>query len=140
METTLLVTLGQGPLVFAGLVEITRRENHARLAVLLLVAVYVIHRFLRPDRRGPIELGFFRDVARVFLVALLLAPTLHPWYLLWVLPLLTFAPSPAWLLLCCLAPLAYLDQASGHNPLLGPSPFVWIEFCLPLAMAALQIS
>jgi hypothetical protein len=71
----------------------------------------------------------------VFLVALLLAPTLHPWYLLWVLPLLTFAPSPAWLLLCCLAPLAYLDQASGHSPLLGPSLFVWLEIGLPLAVA-----
>jgi hypothetical protein len=122
--------------LFAGLVRILPAEQHARLAVLILVVAYVLYRFMRPDRQGPIELGFFRDVARVFLVALLLAPTLHPWYLLWVLPLLTFAASPAWLLLCCLAPLAYLDQAAGHSPLLGPSLFAWVEFGLPLAMAA----
>ncbi len=121
--------------LFAGLVAILPGERQARLAVLVLVAGYVLFLYRRPDRHGPVELGFFRDSARVFLVALLLAPTLHPWYLLWVLPLLTFAPSPAWLLLCCLAPLAYLDQASGHSPLLGPSLFVWLEIGLPLAVA-----
>jgi hypothetical protein len=39
--------------------------------------------------------------------ALLLLPTLHPWYLLWILPWLALFPSPAWLALTGLVPLAY---------------------------------
>jgi hypothetical protein len=39
---------------------------------------------------------------------LLLAPTLHPWYLLWVLPFAAAYVSWGWLLLGVLVPLAYL--------------------------------
>ena len=38
---------------------------------------------------------------------LLLSPTLHPWYLLWVLPFASAYLSRGWLLLAALAPLAY---------------------------------
>ncbi|MEE2874329.1 MAG: hypothetical protein VX893_15620 [Candidatus Latescibacterota bacterium] len=37
----------------------------------------------------------------------LLSPTMHPWYLLWVLPFLPFFPHPAWLLFSGLIVLAY---------------------------------
>lgn len=37
----------------------------------------------------------------------LLAPTMHPWYLLWVLPFLPFFPRPAWMLFSGLLVLAY---------------------------------
>lgn len=40
--------------------------------------------------------------------ALLLSPTLHPWYLAWIVPFLVFYPSRAWLLLTGLVVLAYL--------------------------------
>lgn len=46
---------------------------------------------------------------------LLLAPTVHPWYLLWVAPLAAAVRSPAWLAWCALVPLAYLD-AGGDVP------------------------
>jgi hypothetical protein len=39
---------------------------------------------------------------------LLLTPTLHPWYVLWVLPLLALGGSPAWIALAVLTPLGYL--------------------------------
>ena len=44
--------------------------------------------------------------------ALLLAPTLHPWYVLWVLPLAAAAAPMAggWLLLAALVPLQYLER------------------------------
>jgi len=44
--------------------------------------------------------------------ALLLAPTLHPWYVLWVLPLAAAAAGTAggWLLLAALVPLQYLQR------------------------------
>jgi len=38
---------------------------------------------------------------------LLCAPTLFPWYLIWMVPFLCFFPSPAWLLLTGLSPLSY---------------------------------
>jgi hypothetical protein len=37
----------------------------------------------------------------------LLSPTLHPWYLLWVLPFMPFFVHAAWVLLCALVFLAY---------------------------------
>jgi len=38
---------------------------------------------------------------------LMLAPTLHPWYVLWVLPFLPLLPNPAWVSLSGLVFLAY---------------------------------
>ena len=38
---------------------------------------------------------------------LLCAPTLFPWYLIWMVPFLCFFPNPAWLLLTALSPLSY---------------------------------
>ena len=40
-------------------------------------------------------------------VYLVLSPTLHPWYLLWLLPFLSLFPQPAWILLSGLIFLAY---------------------------------
>jgi hypothetical protein len=38
---------------------------------------------------------------------LLLTPTLHPWYVLWMVPLVAAGASRAWLVLAALAPLGY---------------------------------
>ncbi|NKB90131.1 MAG: DUF2029 domain-containing protein [Acidobacteria bacterium] len=38
---------------------------------------------------------------------ILLMPTIHPWYLLWALPLAAVAADLAWVAVCSLAPLAY---------------------------------
>ena len=38
---------------------------------------------------------------------LLCAPTLFPWYLIWIAPFLCFFPNSAWLLLTALSPLSY---------------------------------
>jgi len=40
--------------------------------------------------------------------AILLAPTLHPWYVLWVLPLAAAQAAGGWLLFGALVPLQYL--------------------------------
>ena len=37
----------------------------------------------------------------------LLSPTLHPWYMLWIMPFMPFFPSAAWLTLSVLVFLAY---------------------------------
>ena len=38
---------------------------------------------------------------------LLLSPTVHPWYAVWMLPLVAVGASPAWLTLAALVPLGY---------------------------------
>lgn len=46
---------------------------------------------------------------------ILLAPTLHPWYVLWVLPLAAAQRAAGWLLLAALVPLQYVAGA-GEVP------------------------
>jgi hypothetical protein len=52
---------------------------------------------------------------------LLLSPTVHPWYVLWIVPYLCFFPSPAWLLLSATVALAY------HAPALSAPGATWQE-------------
>jgi len=47
--------------------------------------------------------------------ALLLSPTLHPWYVLWVLPLAVAQGAWGWLILAAAVPLGYL-AGSGEVP------------------------
>jgi alpha-1,6-mannosyltransferase len=52
---------------------------------------------------------------------LLLMPTVHPWYLLWMLPLLALYPNPAWLYLTVSVALSY------HAPYLASPGQPWEE-------------
>jgi hypothetical protein len=61
-------------------------------------------------------------------IVLILQPTMHPWYLLWILPWLTIHPSLAWIALTGLAPLAYLE--AGWVP--------WAEYLPFFALLAAQ--
>ncbi|HEY2749687.1 MAG TPA: glycosyltransferase 87 family protein [Polyangia bacterium] len=52
----------------------------------------------------------------------LLTPALHPWYVVWLLPLVAVGGSPAWLVLATLVPLGYrpldgwLAGGTWHDP------------------------
>ena len=52
----------------------------------------------------------------------LLTPALHPWYVVWLLPLVAVGGSPAWLVLALLVPLGYrpldgwLAGGPWHDP------------------------
>lgn len=52
---------------------------------------------------------------------ILLGTTVHPWYVIWILPYLAFYPSPAWLLLTGTVVLSY------HAPFLTPHGEPWEE-------------
>lgn len=52
---------------------------------------------------------------------LLLMPTVHPWYLLWILPFLAIYPNPAWLYLTVSIALSY------HAPYLASPGEPWVE-------------
>lgn len=70
-------------------------------------------------RRGeePVRGGYW-----LLLAFIALAPTVHPWYMLWALPLAALAMDAGWLLLCALSPLAYAILVGA-----GPDSSGWAE-------------
>ena len=66
----------------------------ATLVTMVLVLVFLN---ARPLRSSYLTVG----------AILLLTPTVHPWYLLWVAPFLAIYVSPAWLYLCLSVGLSY---------------------------------
>jgi alpha-1,6-mannosyltransferase len=87
-------------------------EHLARAACALAALVFAV--LLLRRRVEPLRALYLMTGA-----LLLLSPTLHPWYLLWILPWLCLFPSRAWLLLSGLVVLAYANigsAGSGHDP------------------------
>ena len=96
---------------------------HARwlcTALFALIALGVQFRYRDPYRAAFATLGAY----------VLLSPTVHPWYLLWVLPFLAFFPSPAWVLLSGLIFLAYEVQIGyGSEEVWREKPWVlWAQY------------
>jgi alpha-1,6-mannosyltransferase len=101
--------------------------------ILLLTALWATLRYENPYRAVFVVMGMY----------LVLSPTLHPWYLLWVLPFLPLFPQPAWVLLSGLIFLAY-EVLIGYsmNGIWAEQDWVkWAQygpFYLLLALAPLQ--
>jgi len=59
---------------------------------------------------------------------LVLSPTLHPWYVLWMLPFLAHRPSLAWSWLVASIPLSYwpLDAWKEHGRWIDPAWIWWV--------------
>ena len=96
---------------------------HARwlcTALFALIALGVQLRYRDPYRAAFATLGAY----------VLLSPTVHPWYLLWVLPFLAFFPSPAWMILSGLIFLAYEVQIGyGSEGVWREKPWVlWAQY------------
>ncbi|HED66144.1 MAG TPA: DUF2029 domain-containing protein, partial [Planctomycetes bacterium] len=94
------------------------REESRRLVARTLVALAwggvalrCFRRRMRPLDAAPALLGAF----------LVLTPTLHPWYLAWVLAFLALRPSFAWPFLVAMAPLLYWPLTRWH------AEGIWVE-------------
>jgi hypothetical protein len=81
-------------------------DELARAAVAILALAWAVWQSFRP-RLDPVH-----EARLVLGGAILLAPTLHPWYVLWVLPLAAVQASGGWLLFGALVPLQYLSGVS----------------------------
>lgn len=73
---------------------------------------------------------------------LLLSPTVHPWYVLWLLPFAALRRSRPWLLLTGLVFLAYWGQAEYQRTGAWPQPLwvrlaIWAPFLALLAADAI---
>lgn len=74
---------------------------------------------------------------------MILTPTLHPWYVLWMLPVAALRGSRAWLLLTGSAFLGYFGLDSYHATGTWPQPgwlraALWLPFLLLLAYDAVR--
>ena len=100
----------------------TALEGARTLCSMALIAIAVIL-LIRLD--DPLKIGFM-----ILGAHLLLSPTLHPWYLLWVLPFLPFFPSPAWIYLSGASLLAYnvLDRYHASGVWLEDPWVKWLEY------------
>jgi len=77
-------------------------QELARATVLALAFAWAVAQSFRP------RLDVAAESRLALGGALLLAPTLHPWYVLWVLPLAAGQAAGGWLLFGALVPLQYL--------------------------------
>jgi len=92
-------------------------------AVLVLVALFVFTK----DKNFNDMLKYSYLLISVYL--LLMPAAFHPWYLLWLIPLLAFYPSPAWLLFSGTVVFSYLKYVSPRG--LMPGWVVGLEY-IPL--------
>ena len=102
----------------------------ARIAAFLLAAA--LSGMLAWKRADPVR-GTFILLGAV----LLLSPTAHPWYFLWVAPFLALRPSRAWILLTGLVPLSYLDPGPVAG---GEGEMAWVRWAEYLPFFALLLS
>ncbi|NKB70696.1 MAG: hypothetical protein GKR89_26800 [Candidatus Latescibacteria bacterium] len=99
-------------------------------ALLLLVIVWTLWRC---D-------DFYQAAFAVLGTYLLLSPVLYPWYLLWILPFLSFFPRPSWMLFSGLVFLAYavLIAYSRNGLWLEPAWVKWAQYLPFFSLAVLE--
>lgn len=90
----------------------------ARLAVFAALAGLAV--WLAVKKTPPL-----RGTTWMLCAMILLSPTVHPWYLLWLVPFLPFFPSRAWLLLTGLVSLSYLDPGPVNS---GVTTHEWVRW------------
>ncbi|HEY7697878.1 MAG TPA: hypothetical protein VIE88_05645, partial [Vicinamibacteria bacterium] len=100
--------------LFHLLVQLAGSLSSAKLLAAALLVLLALVLFLR--KTPPLRASFW-----IFGAVLLLAPTVHPWYLLWMAPLLAVFPHPAWLFLEASVALSY------HAPYLASPGEAWVE-------------
>jgi hypothetical protein len=95
--------------------ETPRAVAMGALFAVMLAALIAIAR-----RRGPEPEGSWEAATLAAGAYLLLVPTsMHPWYVMWIVPFLTIAPSPAWVYFSGAVTLSYLKYVAE------PEPFPW---------------
>ena len=95
--------------------SLTGSEPLAKGIVAALFAAVFYHLWKR--REDPVRANYW-----LLILALFFMPTIHPWYLLWALPLAAAAHDRAWIVVTILAPLSYWILVGA-----GPDPQTWAE-------------
>ncbi|NIQ37423.1 MAG: DUF2029 domain-containing protein [Proteobacteria bacterium] len=77
-------------------------------AIALVVAAAVVWIKKKEDAFDGIRFAYFLAGLQIVLVS----ASFHPWYLIWIIPFLSFYPSPAWLYFSLMVPFSYLKYQS----------------------------
>lgn len=97
----------------------------------LILAALALGILRRPPAEPAQEVGRALGLVAIFT---LMAHTVHPWLLVWVLPLLCLRPDPAWLYLSGAVGLSYLKYVPIPQPMLTAILLVeYLPFVLLLA-------
>jgi len=106
------------------------------LARALVGAVFVAFIALHLRRGTELRVACFRTIGAF----LLLTPTLHPWYLCWVVPLLVLERNRAWTFAVAFAPILYWPLGGWVARGVWSEPvWLWPAFALPFfALLALD--
>jgi len=109
----------------------------AALLLRALIVMFVLSLGALLTRRGTPPLHAARSV---LLVALLLAPQVHPWYLLWLLPLEIASGGLAGLVWSATVLLAYapLDAWQAQRRWVEEPLLLWVEYGLVFAALGLE--
>ncbi|MCI0409577.1 MAG: DUF2029 domain-containing protein [Acidobacteria bacterium] len=103
---------GPGALVAYGLGLLFHQPAQVALAVLALALLAVSLRGSRTADNG--LNGTVTELFLLFGTFVTFARTVHPWYLIWVLPLLAIRPSASWLYLSGAIALSYVKYTDDH--------------------------
>ena len=130
--------LGAGPKLLTGLFTYARqwRFNDGLYHVLAWIATPTAARFVAAAivllivmqsarNRWDLERAAFWITGSI----LILSPTLHPWYLLWMVPLIAIRPNPAWLYLSGSILLAYYGLGTFRASGVWPEPW-WLKLTI----------
>lgn len=79
-------------------------------------------------RKGGVKVPLFEDAIWIMGGLLVLAPTIHFWYLTWVIPFLVFRLSLAWWVFCISQCVYFLVW--HHVAVDGVWALTWMELCL----------
>ncbi len=90
--------------------SLTHGVTTRAFAVLLIVAAGVIG-IKKKNPVDAIKLAYFLAGLQIVLAS----ASLHPWYILWIVPLLSLFPSPAWLYFSFVVPFSYLKYQSPEG-------------------------
>lgn len=92
----------------------------------ILLSALVVFSFYQGHRQE----DFLKYSYLIIGFALFLAPTLHPWYLCWIVPFLCFFPNRAWIVFTGLVTLSYwvwVDYGMTGSWSLKPQ-ILWLEY------------
>lgn len=118
----------------AGIFRLLAETLGGRPARIVAAAVVAAVALTAAGRRWPLG----RALYWCFGVALLLSPTLHPWYVLWILPFAALGASPAWILLSGLVFLGYWGRDAYFATGDWPQP-AWLAAAIHLPVLALLL-
>jgi hypothetical protein len=110
------------------LMRLIPRLDYHLLSLVFIIALVIVGLVVLLKDKEDIEVIRYAYILMGSLMILMPA-SLHPWYVILIIPFLAIYPNPAWLIFTCTVTLSYLKYTSPHG--IMPTWILLIEY-LPL--------